>query len=932
MQIYRRIFYLKENVLMEAQKDEILNLFSSIYKKIENIPRIQKYIPMLKATEKQFREPVNVMVMGEFSAGKSSFINALLGRNVTAVEAQPKTAVITKLCYGPADQVFVHLKDGRVEECNVDEFEKLTSIIVSQKADSEQKKHDIGSLFKFGKKILGSLKGEKEFDIRKTNIEYVERRIPSELLKYINLIDSPGFNDIDERHSDITENFVQHSDAVLWIFSESHVGSESEIEALKKIKTSTKPVAIINKMDLWDEEEEEISEEEYLDKQKEKFGDAVCDVIGVSARFAIEGNQENNQLKKQIGNFDSVTSFIYDKILTHQQEYKVNALVLGLLPFFNKCLLALNEPDDDEKAYTAINVRKRFFYFIQTMEPMIQIIFSNVNQDLVKNGDFLLFMGYLVDDGVLSDSKYLQPREYFKQAYDAGMGLAIFFLLDEKYGENLETLWNLIHQGIQRNDVYAKMAFLIFSQAHKEYANRYSIDKIISDIELLFQHSNGEIDEFGLISYALARIYVDKNNLIKAIKYLEIAYAKGMSVAASILGHCYLYGEGVEKDIEKGIALLNEAIEENDTDSLLFLGDFYLIPDTVYYNPQEGARLVLAGALNNQADAENLVGKCYFDGTGVNEDKITARKWFTKSAEQDNSAALYNLAVCFELGEGGEQNTSKALQLYLRSGNLGYANAQVKLSQLYFEGIEFEKNDVEAFDWAMKAAKQQNSAGEFLLGWYFVDGVGTEVNKKKALEWIQQAKNHGNADALGVLGAFYEEGEIVPQDDAQAKKLYEEGVRKKSSLCAIYLGNLSTSTYKNLTKKTVSQAVQFYINACQWSTQLYFAEIAALSLAVLTIRYSKYSEAEKILLDIHIPELMIRRNNMLGQMYLRDDIRNISKAKYYLRQAAEKGDKEASDLLDKIASGAFARQAASTGCLLPIIGCILIITIIGLIF
>lgn len=916
---------------MELSNDEILSLFPNIYNKIENISRIQKYIPRLKEVERQFREPINVIIMGEFSAGKSSFINALLGRNVTAVEAQPKTAVITKLCYGSSDQVFVHLKDGRVEECNVDEFEKLTSIIVSQKADGEEKKHDIGSIFKFGKKILGSLKGEKEFDIRKTNIEYVERRMPSELLKYMNLIDSPGFNDVDENHSDITESFIRHSDAVLWIFSVLHAGSESEIAALKKVNMSTKPIAVFNKMDLWDEEEEEISEEEFLDKQKEKLGNAVCGVLGVSARMAIEGRQENNQLKKQIGNFDSVTSFIHDEILPHQQEYKVNALVLGLLPVFNRCLIALDKPDDDEKAYTAINVRKRFFYFIQTIEPMIQIILSNVNKDLTKNGDFLLFMGCLVDDGVLNNSKYLQPQEYFKRAYDAGMGVAICFLLDEKYKENPETLWNLIHQGIQRGDIYAKIAFLIFSQDYKEYADRYPIDKITSEIELQFQE-NREIDEFGIISFLLAGIYAAENNLNKTIKYLEIASAKGIPTATSNLGNRYLYGNGVEEDIEKGIALLNEAIEENDTDGLLFLGDFYLIPDTVYYNPQEGARLVLAGALNNNARAENLVGKCYFNGTGIGEDKITARKWFTKSAEQNNPAALYNLAVCFELGEGGEQNTSMALQLYLKSGNLGYADGQVKLSQLYFEGIEFEKNDIEAFNWAVKAARQENPEGEFLLSWYLVEGTGTDVDQKESFEWAQRAKNHGNADALCLLGDFYKEGEIVLQNDAQAKKLYEEGVRKKSSLCAISLGNLSTATYQNFTKETISQATQFYINACQWAKQRYFAEIAALSLALLAIHCKKYSEAEKILLDIHVPTLVRERDNLLGQMYLIEEIRNISKAKYYLRQAAEKGSKSAAETLDEIASGAFSRQAASTGCLLPVMGCILIITIIGLIF
>ena len=50
----------------------------------------------LQETVARLKSPLQVMVMGAFSTGKSSFVNALLGENVTAVEALPTTAVITK--------------------------------------------------------------------------------------------------------------------------------------------------------------------------------------------------------------------------------------------------------------------------------------------------------------------------------------------------------------------------------------------------------------------------------------------------------------------------------------------------------------------------------------------------------------------------------------------------------------------------------------------------------------------------------------------------------------------------------------------------------------------------------------------------------------------------------------------------------------------
>ncbi|MGM3243157.1 dynamin family protein, partial [Bacillus cereus group sp. Bc237] len=40
------------------------------------------------------------MITGEFNAGKSTFINALLGEKVLTSDVTPETAMVTKLVYG----------------------------------------------------------------------------------------------------------------------------------------------------------------------------------------------------------------------------------------------------------------------------------------------------------------------------------------------------------------------------------------------------------------------------------------------------------------------------------------------------------------------------------------------------------------------------------------------------------------------------------------------------------------------------------------------------------------------------------------------------------------------------------------------------------------------------------------------------------------
>lgn len=57
-----------------------------------------------------------VLVMGEFSTGKSTFINTLLGADVLTTAQIPTTAVISLLSYGETPAVKLHHQDGSVTD------------------------------------------------------------------------------------------------------------------------------------------------------------------------------------------------------------------------------------------------------------------------------------------------------------------------------------------------------------------------------------------------------------------------------------------------------------------------------------------------------------------------------------------------------------------------------------------------------------------------------------------------------------------------------------------------------------------------------------------------------------------------------------------------------------------------------------------------
>jgi GTP-binding protein EngB required for normal cell division len=59
---------------------------------------------------------LNVAVVGRFKAGKSSFLNCLIGRALLPVGALPVTSVISEIRYGARERATVRFTDGRTEE------------------------------------------------------------------------------------------------------------------------------------------------------------------------------------------------------------------------------------------------------------------------------------------------------------------------------------------------------------------------------------------------------------------------------------------------------------------------------------------------------------------------------------------------------------------------------------------------------------------------------------------------------------------------------------------------------------------------------------------------------------------------------------------------------------------------------------------------
>lgn len=188
------------------------------------IAKAKQIIDDLLITEKQ---PLLLTVVGEFSAGKSTFINALFGKAILPMSNKETTANITVLQYGEKPKIQIIYNDNRVEEHPLDngEFRNYYDFLVQPDEDDEQKIEKIES------------------------IREVRIHINNQFLKDIDLVDTPGFNAENERHTLLTEEFKRSADTIVWLFRASRVGKKSEIEKMQEYCRHFKPILVFNKID-----------------------------------------------------------------------------------------------------------------------------------------------------------------------------------------------------------------------------------------------------------------------------------------------------------------------------------------------------------------------------------------------------------------------------------------------------------------------------------------------------------------------------------------------------------------------------------------------------------------------------------------------------------------------------------------------------------
>lgn len=207
-------------------------------------------------------EPMKVAITGQFSSGKSTFLNALLAKNILPTGITPVTSKVNYIRYGEEFKIRVHYADGR------DEY------------------HDISSIAHFT--------DQREFV---EDIAYLTLYAPLNILKDVVFVDTPGLNSQAATDTETTERVLKEVDGIIWLTLIDNAGKMSELKVLEEYlgEYQNKSLCVLNQKDKFTPAQVE----ETTTYVKTAFGEFFSDVIPISAMQALESRSHDKQVLMQ---------------------------------------------------------------------------------------------------------------------------------------------------------------------------------------------------------------------------------------------------------------------------------------------------------------------------------------------------------------------------------------------------------------------------------------------------------------------------------------------------------------------------------------------------------------------------------------------------------------------------------------------------------
>src|ERR1051325_3484931 len=212
----------KVQTLDEISVTEIIGLAAEVAERYEmsSTRALIQSITTLSADK-----TLDVAVVGRFKAGKSSFLNHFLGRQLLPVGAVPVTTVVTTIGFGPEEKATVHLQGGATKQIGLGEVHSFV-------AESENPENSKG--------------------VSSVSIELPELA----RMRALQFVDLPGLESALAHNTQAAINWLPNVGLALVAISVDPPLSQQDVELLRSVRRYTPHIAILlTKIDLLSDRE-----------------------------------------------------------------------------------------------------------------------------------------------------------------------------------------------------------------------------------------------------------------------------------------------------------------------------------------------------------------------------------------------------------------------------------------------------------------------------------------------------------------------------------------------------------------------------------------------------------------------------------------------------------------------------------------------------
>jgi GTP-binding protein EngB required for normal cell division len=200
---------------------------------------------------------LNIAVLGRFKAGKSSFLNHLLGRPLLPIGVVPVTSVVTEIQWGTRERAEILFSDGRIDQATVDQI---------------------------GDFISESQNPENSKQVARVCVE-----LPS-MGRYrgIRFVDTPGLESVFEHNTDASFEWLPNVGLALVAVGVDPPLSRHDIELIRNLSRYTPNISLLlTKVDVLDENER-VQVREFVQKQLARYWNDSVPVFPYSVRPGFE--------------------------------------------------------------------------------------------------------------------------------------------------------------------------------------------------------------------------------------------------------------------------------------------------------------------------------------------------------------------------------------------------------------------------------------------------------------------------------------------------------------------------------------------------------------------------------------------------------------------------------------------------------------------